>query len=149
MKKGFTLIEITIVTALLLIIATIIVTAFSRFNQAIALSKDAEKIVSLLSRARSDTVSSKNDQRYGVHFESTKAILFAGDSYISNVVTNEIVSVGPVASISSITLTGGGDNVFFDRLTGATSEPGTVVISLVGSGATSKQVTISSNGISQ
>ncbi|MBI3633948.1 MAG: type II secretion system protein [Candidatus Vogelbacteria bacterium] len=149
MEKGFTLVEIIIVVGILLTLATITITALSKFSQFTALSKDTEKIVSLLNRARSDTISSKNDVRYGVHFESTKAVLFAGDSYVSNTMTNEVVTVLPTATIRSVTLNGGGSNVLFDRLTGATSESGNIIISLLGSGANSRQITISSNGVAQ
>ena len=48
MKKGFTLIEVVLVSAIILIIGTIIIGAFSGFNKSVALTKDAEKIVSLL-----------------------------------------------------------------------------------------------------
>ena len=75
--------------------------------------------------------------------------MFLGDTYIANSPTNETIQLQPTTVVNSIVLSGGGSSVFFDRLTGKTSQVGTVTIASIGSPAEPKQITISSNGVAQ
>ncbi len=147
MKKGFTLIEIVIVVAILTILTAIIVNSFSLFNKKVTLSRDAEKIVSMLYQARTNTIASKNDVQYGVHFEVDRAIIFSGASYSSGATDNDIFFLKTFESLSNISLAGTSDDVIFDRITGATSNFGSITISTTGAGATSRVIFVSANGL--
>lgn len=146
MDKGFTLLEVIIVTLIILIVGSIIVGAFSRFNRQVSLQSNVSMIQSLLHKAQSDTISSRGGLSYGVHFESAKVVLFHGDMYSSGALTNQIYPLDKNISISVISLTGG-SNVIFERLIGTTINVGSVTVSSVGADASQSVISISGNGI--
>ncbi|MDO8493031.1 MAG: type II secretion system protein [bacterium] len=145
-KKGFTLLEIILVLAIVLVIATVIVKSYSLFNSRVKVQGDAGKIASLLYKAKSDTISGRGGLQYGVHFESGKAVLFRGTSYSSGASTNQNLPLSPHVSIFAITLTGGGSEVVFQKLTGVTEQPGSIKIRS-DSGIASSTISISANGL--
>ncbi|MEI8270282.1 MAG: hypothetical protein WCG45_02850, partial [bacterium] len=67
--------------------------------------------------------------------------------YNSNNASNEIINIPSPARISSITLTGGATEVYFNRLTGTASKTGTVVVSITSDANLTKTITISSTGV--
>ena len=144
---GFTLVEIILVLAITFIVATIIVVSFSRFSRGIAIGNDVQNVVSFLEKARSNTVASRNGLRYGVHFESGKAVLFSGDTYIPNSPLNEAILLSPNVSLSVISFASGGNDLVFNRLTGETDQFGYVALSVVGGSSDSRQINISSTGV--
>ncbi len=146
MKKGFTLIEIIIAVAVLLIISAIIIFSGSLFNADVSIQGDVGKIASLIYKARSNTLASKGGFQYGVHFESKKAVLFQGSTYSSGASTNETSVLNSVVSITSINLIGGGSEMVFQKLTGITASPGSITLK-TNYGNQMRAVNISGNGI--
>lgn len=129
--RGFTLVEIIIIVAIIVILSALTFQSFSNLSEREALDKEALHVLSLLHEARSLTLSSKNATQYGVHLENSRAILFPGSSYSAGNPANKIVDLKESVTISTITLTGGGSDVIFNRLTGATGESGTTTLSLL------------------
>jgi prepilin-type N-terminal cleavage/methylation domain-containing protein len=128
-KKGFTLIEIVIVIGILGVLSTISMVTFISFKNTQGINKDSEAIVEMLQQARTQTLSSQNASVYGVHFGTTSVTLFAGSTYSAGVATNEVYNFLSADTVLSVTLTGGGNDVIFSRLTGETTQNGTIVIS--------------------
>ncbi len=147
--KGFTLVEILIVLALAGIITLIVAGAFSKATGREALDKETAIILSLLEQARNQTLSAKNASVYGVHFEASKAALFASSTYSSSSASNVVEPMNPLVAISAIALVGGGSEVVFKRLTGETAQSGTVTISLLASSTQTKIITIFATGVAQ
>ncbi|MDO8590467.1 MAG: prepilin-type N-terminal cleavage/methylation domain-containing protein, partial [bacterium] len=145
--KGFTLIEILIVLVIAGIITLIVTGAFSKATGREALDKETALTLSLLNQARSQTLSAKGALTYGVHFETTKAVLFIGPTYSSGASSNVTEPMNPLVEISDITLAGGGSDVVFNRLTGETGQIGTVTLSLVASSTQSKTITVFATGL--
>lgn len=125
-KAGITLLEILIALGILAFIGVITFNVFSNFRHTSALNSATEEGVSLLVEARSQTLSSQNAMQYGVHFESGRMVLFQGSSYVSGDPANQVVPLPAGVEISTISLGGGGSEVVFQRLTGQTSNFGTV-----------------------
>ena len=146
-NNGFTLLELVIVIAILVILSGIIVGTFVIFNQTAGVSKDAELVLETLRLARSQTLAPKNETQYGVHFSPTSITLFSGSTYSPAASGNQIFSLHAGDSLS-VNLVSGGDDVVFDRLTGATPDAGTTTITVANSAA-SKSVTIYSTGLIQ
>lgn len=146
-KKGFTVIEFLIALAVLAILATIIFTSMSSFRNSKALQMVAEDALSLLDEARGDTLSAKDGYAYGVHFESSKIILFRGTTYSSSDSNNKIVDIDGAVDVYNISLAGGGSDVLFQRLTGKTSQAGTVMIRLKSDNSKIKTIAIEISGI--
>ena len=130
-KKGISLIEILVIISIIGIISAIVFPSFSSFHKKQELQNTTEDIVSLLNEARNNTISSKNSNIYGVHFEINKAVLFTGSSYTEDDASNKVVmfdSAVRIANVGGVVLNGGGNNIIFARLSGETTNYGTIIL---------------------
>ncbi|TSC57913.1 MAG: Uncharacterized protein Greene041679_223 [Parcubacteria group bacterium Greene0416_79] len=143
---GFTLVEILVSLAIIGIIAAIGVGALGNQNQSTALSLEAEKIVSLLGKARAQTLSAKDGAAYGVHLEEKRAVLFKGGAYSASDPSNRTQALHNAIKISSISLAGGGVEVVFQKLSGKTAQSGTITLSRAGNALASTTITITATG---
>ncbi|MEK7574893.1 MAG: type II secretion system protein [Patescibacteria group bacterium] len=147
--RGFTLIEMLVVLSIGAILLFMVSGAFSKATYREALDKQTAIIISLLEQARSQTLSTKDDQSYGVHFEATKAVIFSGTTYSASAPSNVVELVNPLVRISTITLAGGVSDILFQRLTGETSQSGTITLSLAASSTQTKTITVFATGLTQ
>lgn len=141
--------EILVVLTLVSLLAVFVINTFSVLNQSQALSKNADMVATTLRQARSLTLASKGGNQYGVHIEATRVVLFQGPTYTVNASSNVSYALNRYVNISSINLVGSGSEVIFDRLTGDTTESGTVTLSLISTPASTRVVSISGTGLIQ
>jgi len=146
-ERGLTVIELLIVFSILGILASIVTVSFSGFRNNSILSVETENIVSLISQARTDTLSSKDDTVYGIHFENDRVVLFKGATFTEPNPDNIEIELDGQININNISLNGGGDDVLFKRLTGKTDEHGTITISLTTNASSSRLISIYSTGL--
>ena len=144
-KHGFSMLEIVISIAILALIVTLSLVSFFALNRRSELNSSASIIKSVLSEARSKTLAGYSGTRYGVHFASTSVTIFLGDTYNAGAGTNVTTSIYQNTTVSNVAVSGGGVNIIFNRLTGETSQPGTVT--LTGPGGATKTLTIYGTGI--
>lgn len=144
--KGFTLIEILIVIGILLIVLFIGLSTLPAFNKKVELDTFTENIISSLSLSRAKTLSSKDEARYGVHFEQNKIVLFKGTDYASGSDYKVIIAPASV-EVGSITLNGGTSDVVFKRLTGETDGYGTITTRLKSGTQDTKTIVIEKTGV--
>ena len=142
-KKGFTILETFIVLSITTLLIVIVLPSFQAMRNNQVLKATASEVVSALNEARSQSLSSVDSSEYGIHFESDEIIIFKGTTFSSLDPDNENISITSPASISSINLTGGAVDVYFDRLSGAPNKTGTITISV---SPFSKIITISATG---
>jgi Tfp pilus assembly protein FimT len=149
LQKGITLIETILALAFITLITGFVVISFGKVNANEALDKSADLVVSVLNEARFMTLSSVNDARYGVHFDSNQVVLFQGPTYNPSASSNVPTLLNAQVGIQNVSLSGGGSEVVFNRLTGETSQTGSLQIYLKSASTTYKTVNISSVGISE
>lgn len=149
MKRGLTLLEIMITIAILGLVATIIFSSFSKLNASQAVGKSAGLLVSILNQARSLTLGAEDDAQYGVHLEASKAVLFKGASFSANDPANITSELNGLVGITDITLSDGGSDVLFERLTGKAVQNGSLKIALRSDNAVSKTIIIYQSGLSE
>ena len=142
-KRGFTALETFIVLSVAILLIVIVLPSFQAMRNNQVLKATASEVVSALNEARSQSLSSVDSSEYGIHFESDEIIIFKGTTFSSLDPDNENISITSPASISSINLTGGAVDVYFDRLSGAPNKTGTITISV---SPFSKIITISATG---
>jgi prepilin-type N-terminal cleavage/methylation domain-containing protein len=148
-QRGLSVVELLVVIGILSLLSVLTFETFNKLNSTKAIETDALRILLELQEARSLTVSSKNADQYGVHFASSSITLFEGASFVSGSSTNITSKLNRAVIISSTTLSGGGLDVIFQRLTGETSQSGTVTLSLVASSSVSKTITIYKTGLAE
>lgn len=144
--QGITAIEILIVLAVLGILFSVITPQFSKIRENQVLKSAVQDVASSLHKARSQTLSSIDSSSYGVHLQADKVIIFKGDTFIEEDSNNEEIAIIAPASISDVTLSGVSGNsgdIYFERLSGAPSESGTLTLT---TGSFSKTITISATG---
>lgn len=146
--RGFTLFEILIALAIVLLLAALAVAAFSSFRQNSLLKEARAKILSELSLARTQTLGAEGKSSWGVHFEETRLVRFKGSSYSAADPSNQEILLPLGAKISLISL-GGAQDVVFERLTGRTVSSGTIRLELNSNALASTTITIYASGIAE
>lgn len=145
--QGFTLIELVVSIAIIVLLLAVIATPFRTFRNSKILDTSAEETLALLSEARGNTLSAKDGYQYGVHFESTQIVMYRGATYVSNDTNNKVVALDSAIEVSSVALAGGASDVLFSRLTGNTSQTGTVTLRIKTDTAKTRTITIGGTGV--
>jgi len=145
--KGFTIFEIIISLSIFLILAVIVVSSFSSFRNNQELTNAVQKTINLLNLARSKTLSSEGSSQYGVHFESSRIVLFKGASFSESSPDNNVAVFSSLIEISAINFNGEGNNLVFQRLTGKTDNYGTITLRIKSDISKTKIIDIKNTGI--
>ncbi len=145
--KGVTIIEIIIAVAILAVITAFTLIALNTFRENQSLKNVVNETVSLINQARSKTLSSQDFSQFGVHFESSRAVLFKGTIFSEPNADNIVLTLPSSIEISSISLNGGGANLIFQKLTGKTGEFGAIVFRVKNDIAKTKTIDIKNTGI--
>ncbi|MBI3019818.1 MAG: hypothetical protein HYY60_00620 [Parcubacteria group bacterium] len=145
--RGFTIFEIIIVIGIFIALAAAGATPLLFLKNKNALVNAAERSVSLLSAARTQTLSSENAARYGVHFAPDRAVLFKGTSFNANDPENEQFFFGSAVENAMVSLNGGGTDVVFKRLTGETDGYGTITFRLKKDPTVTRIITVERTGV--
>lgn len=144
--RGFTMFELVISFAILSILLAVILPPLIDFRRASLLNTDTQSLVTLTNRARVLSIASKDDSQYGVHLEAGKIVLFKGITYSVNDPTNETHTFGSGLTLSNIAINGGGSEVVFEKITGATTQNATTTL-LVTDTTASSTVVVGKTGI--
>lgn len=147
-SKGYTLIEIVIVIAILAILSTVTASVYKRYQTSQALDKDTALVSSLLNQSRVLTLSSKDNVKHGLYLEANQVTLFSGSSYVVGTSTNVVFPLNNTVSLSA-TLPSGTTSIIFERLTGKTFQNGTITLTSLVNPSSTKSITIYGSGIIQ
>ncbi|MEI7480069.1 MAG: type II secretion system protein [bacterium] len=128
-KNGFTLIEIMIVIAIGVILATIVTFSFFAMKERGNINKNISQAKVLLEQAKVQSVSGLNDTNYGVHVQFDKLVLFSGSTYFASSTDNvPLIFENNLFFATSSFAGGDGSNVVFKKITGATDNYGSLTI---------------------
>ncbi|MBP9802786.1 MAG: hypothetical protein KBD14_00555 [Candidatus Pacebacteria bacterium] len=142
-QKGITAVETLIVIAIIVLIVSIVMPRFADMRNVQILQNSTLDVFNALNKARSNTLAGLNSQSYGVHFSTNQVIIFEGTVYDSSSASNEVINLDSRSSISTISLSGGGSDIYFNRIYGKPNKTGTLTISV---GSFTKNVYIGSLG---
>jgi len=148
-QKGFTFVEIIVVIGIFLLILTLTFQSFRQFNTHQTLDRNIMLVASVLNEARSLTLASKNASQYGVHFENSQVVLFSGATYVGGSAINIVTLLSSSVRASSVSLTGGGSDIIFERLSGKTNQNGIITLSLVSDPSATKSIIVHQTGLSE
>lgn len=140
--------ELLIVIAVMTVILSISFYFFSGVGKNDALEKDVAGLTSFIRDARLLSVTSKNSSAFGIHLENNRAVLFEGNVYVAGGPNEKIIEFSKYIYMSAHALNTAGSDIVFERLTGSTSDFGTVTLSLTDD-STSSTITILRTGVIQ
>ena len=143
-QKGITVLELLIVIAILGILAVVILPQFSKMRDRQVFNNSINTVVDTLAKAKSETLASLDGYNYGVQFENNRVIIFRGNTFNSQDANNRIYSLNNPASITNISLSGGGSNLYFNKFSGLPNKSGSVSVT---SGSMVKVISINSLGV--
>jgi len=152
-KKGFTLVEISVIIVILIVLISISASIFLLFNKESSLSSNTEEIINTLREAQNKSLASEGASRYGVYFDNTSSpnqyILFKGSDYTDpsrDISFDQINDLSDNIEINSINLSDEGSEVVFERLTGIANQTGSISLRLKDNPAKTKSVYIDGSG---
>lgn len=140
--------ELLVVIGIMTIVLSISFYFFKGMGKKDALEKDVAGLVSFVRNARLLSVASKDAMAFGIHLQSDKAVLFGGDSYSAGGPNEKIIEFSKEVYMSSYSLSLGTPDIVFARLTGNTTNFGTITLSLKDDSA-STTITILRTGVIQ
>jgi len=145
-KKGFTLVELLVATAIMVVMISIGVVTFVSSKNASSLNSYTDGIISSLEQARGNALSGKGGSSYGIKFTTNTLThtLFTGSTYSSSATTNVVTQIGTGYTLTT-NLTGSSNTIVFSRLTGVPSATGTITL-LQQATSKSKIITIGTQG---
>lgn len=145
--KGFTFIEIIITVAVLMVITVFTLVTLNTFRENQSLKNSVNETIALINQARSKTLSSQDFSQYGIHFESSRIVLFKGITFSEPNPDNIVLTLPSKIEISGISLNGGGVNLIFQKLTGKTDQFGSIIFRVKNNISKMKTIDIKNTGI--
>ena len=121
MKKGFTLIELMVVVALIFLLSGLILPTSYSFLQKSEIRDQLRNVESSLRKAQAVSITDRGDSSSGIKFSQTNYILFEGESYLNRREAMDTVFNFPVAISVA-----GAQEVVFQKTTGLPVFPGLI-----------------------
>lgn len=144
-NAGFTLLEIIVSIAILILIASAASVSFSNSRNIRELTTASQNVLSILRTAQSKTLAGEEASQWGVHIEQTRVVLFRGPAYAGAGYT-EAYPLPATIEIANISLAGSGSDVIFKRIEGTTNEVGTFELRVKSDTTKTFSVTVESSG---
>jgi prepilin-type N-terminal cleavage/methylation domain-containing protein len=135
---GFTLVELLLVMALVLIVGMVTSSIGISYYQSQILTETTDNFTSVLRQAQGYAMSGKNNSAFGIFVAEDSYVLFEGQDYESRLSNEDMIF--PINSYINIS---GPSEIIFSPFTGTSNVVDTVYISF---GSRAKQVEILSSG---
>ena len=145
--RGITAIGVLIAIGIIGMMSSIVLSAFGQFRARQTLDASVEEVLAAFSAAHLDTVSSKNDDTYGVNLKNGEVIYFKGGVYPGDNDVNNMHFVLPGGiEVANVSLNGGGNYIYYKRLSGATNYFGTFDVQVRSNTNLKTTVTVNQSG---
>ena len=145
-QKGLSLIEVLIVILVIIILIGSAFVSYRLFEKRTELESTAQNILATLKLAQTKTLASEGASQYGIHFESSQYVLFKGEAHQEGAAENKIYQIPSRLEIYNIDLSGGGNDVVFQRISGLTDQNGIIDLRIILQPDKIKTITIQSSG---
>lgn len=146
-NNGFSLIELMLVIAILVILATIVNGYYVNYLKNTQLDSSGKLVVSTLTKARDRAMAGENDRKWGVHFVNGADDyyeFFSSPADYANASTSVMETIFLDSGVSfSTPASGASSTVIFTKISGTTTPASVVLISSFGGTST---VSVSAQG---
>lgn len=123
MPRGFTLVELLVVLAILGVLSAMAIGIFGNLVPESQLRLQADGVVTLLRGAQAKSIDGYADDVWGVHLTNTQATQFKGSSYLSrDVAYDEVLAFSEPLTVSGLS------EIVFEGRTGKTTNTGTITL---------------------
>lgn len=139
MERGFTLIELILVTSLMILLGTLTTAFGARFFTQNAIDNATDQLLGDIRQAQINAMMGKKNGNWGVDYASNKITLYFGTSFAGRTTALDTTFSVPV----SVSITGFSD-LNFTRMRGIPNA--TPIITISGSGETNT-ITVNSQGV--
>lgn len=140
--RGFSLPEVLVAVTILGVIAGLSFVPLSSFSKRQALDASARSIVFALRDARTRTMASVGDSRYGLRVTATSSVFFQGGSFSAATSSHQITALS-----SFVTASSSAQDFIFERVTGNSSASGTIEVYLASDPSVKKTVRVHGTGL--
>ena len=123
-RKGFTLVELFLALAIILIVFAIVMPGGIEFYRSYALTSERDNLLGILRKARSLSMGNINEREHGVYVSVSDYTLFEGASYAARVAGFDQI----YKRAAGLTTTGPNE-IVFRQLDAYTTTSGTINIS--------------------
>jgi len=144
-NQGFSVIEILVVLAVLMIVSGLVVPGFNFFRRQNSLNATAQEIINTLRLTQNKTLASEGNSSFGIYFESDKYTIFKGAAFVESSLNNEVHAIDTSLRISAIDLNIP-PAVVFERLTGNTTNYGTITLERIDDVSQNKIIFVDPSG---
>ena len=144
-RRGFTALEIVIVVSILSLLGSLSLVSFLNARRVQDLVTAGNDLVVVLRLAQQKAASGEGGSAWGVRLEQGQYVMFQGTSY-AVAATTTVYALPPRVEIADIALWGGGQEVIFSGVEGATLQQGTLVVRVRESAAQAFAITVDSSG---
>ncbi|KKS36971.1 MAG: hypothetical protein UV01_C0015G0025 [Parcubacteria group bacterium GW2011_GWA2_42_14] len=144
---GYTLIEMLIASAVVIILAVIIFAGLTSFRESNNLLRGVDLVADTLNKARVQTLASKEQSGYGIRLASTSVIFFKGNGYNPSDSSNETINMPPMVEINNFANSSTSLNIVFKRLSGETDNPGTIKMIIKRNSDKTKSIEVYNSGL--
>lgn len=141
MQKAFSLIEAVIVLAVLMLLVGLSSLSMVSFGKSAEIDSGRAVATQAIREAQSNSLANLGDTAWGVHFDSQKAVVFAGESYNSADAANRYKVLPANLQMAADF---GGPDLFFNKGKNSVTSAGTVTITGEGKSMT---ITVNSEGM--
>ena len=145
--RGFTLIEILVIIAITIILIGLAIPSYRFFQKESDLINNTEEIINTLRLAQNKTLASEGASQYGIYFDqATSTHQYTLFKKINGSSSEEVHKLPESIEISEINFNGGGSEVIFDRISGTTSQYGSLTIRLKDDPTKTKTIYVENSG---
>lgn len=142
--QGFTLIELMIVMAIMLLLGSVAVIGWNNMRESALLRAETDTLLFYLEESKSRSVAGTGGEAHGVYIEEDVYTQFSGSTYSAGDGDNIVHAIDPKLELS---IEGSGtDTIVFSRITGFVGNTATVTVALRDNASTTKMIVVGAGG---
>ncbi|QQG45581.1 MAG: type II secretion system protein [Candidatus Sungiibacteriota bacterium] len=145
MRRGITLLEVVVSVAILALLGAVSLVSFTNSRRVRDLTTAGGNVLSILRFAQARALGGEDNSPWGVKLEQNQFTLFRGASFSGSTLT-EVHALPSGIEVANIVLAGGGQEIVFKKISGATDQSGGFDLRTASVSANTFSVTVEGSG---